>query len=449
MLAMGNRFQFVLFVAILTLGFACPGPTPLPDSGSGGGSSGADAGGDTGYVSVFPRGQFAQGFTGIPVNGNLVVAGNASFDGGFSGLLVAQVKADRTLESTFGTSGSTVTKMPLGMLAGAINLASDSLFNIIPDGDGYLAVGTSRASTIPGVGRTILARYLLNGQLDVSFGTEGIRSEVWTENSSGREQFGVYTQVIRLPDGKILTAGEVNTALIVRRESNGAPDTSFSRTDAGYGTFLTATGALHSLIAEPDGRVTAAGTQSIVRLTSTGKIDIGFATMGAFRPTGGNGIRTWREPDGSYLHVSFQSVNADAGENFSFARFTKLDSNGAPDVSFGPVGVKDVALLHRGLTTIRGIVRTPDGKFVLYLTTGGPTYLARINADFTLDNSIFENGDLKKTGISLPLLQPALQAGKHLSVDGNRWWITDINNVLLNTKTLERANFFEVVTGTF
>ncbi len=217
------------------------------------------------------------------------------------------------------------------------------------------------------------------GSLDTAFG-------------AGPGADGFVRAVVLQADGKILLGGNFNTVrgatspLIARLSPDGQPDPAFTS------PFPTSNFAprIYTLAVQSDHNILAAGSFSsvagsarinIARFQPTGALDATFDAG-----TGPNAlVRILAlQPDGRMMiGGEFTSVN-----NTNRNRIARLNYNGSLDLSFDPgTGadniVRTVALLPSGQMLVGGLFTSFNGS--------PRSYLARLNADGSLDNS-FPNG---------------------------------------------------------
>lgn len=410
---------------------------------------------DSGFVHLLPPGWTGQPMAAVAHGTSLMVVGNGTADGGAAALLVARVRADRTLDPSWNGTGVTL----VDVAPGASPLfSSASAYAAMMDGDTLLIGGTAQALLVPGDGlKVVLARFSASGQLDTSFGNTGATTGVRLDGFGGATPIAAAcTALVKQPDGKFLAGGHVQGNFFVTRYlATGTADVSFSKTpDAGFGAVwgTSRNEQTRSMVLDPDGNIVVFGGEgmSAARLLPTGALDTSFGTAGYSSSAGATGAQLWREANGSYLAVGFRGVTSDAGANQLAVRFQKLTTTGQPDTTFGTMGVQEVTLpgANIGLSSIRGAARLADGRVLLYVTGLGATYLVRFNTDFTLDQGFLEGGLPRKLAITLPLLQPASLLGQHLTVTAqDRWWVTDINLVVVDPRAPRSVNFFDVRTS--
>ena len=123
------------------------------------------------------------------LNGRIVVVGTVS-DGDQSMFGLAGYRPNGALDPGFGDRGRTVTSFDAGMRASASGIALQR--------DGKIVVGGTFYGTSQDDGKFALARYLVNGRLDASFGTGGLVSTPDT---------GIGMALLIQSDGRIVIGG--------------------------------------------------------------------------------------------------------------------------------------------------------------------------------------------------------------------------------------------------
>lgn len=184
------------------------------------------------------------------------------------------------LDSTFGNGGIATQQ---AVVSNATNFYSVSAVAVQGDGKIVVAAGVPHTGgfTIPA-----LLRFLSNGSLDKSFGTNGVASLA--------SSFGGFGALAIQTDGKILAATNAASSAdgeVVRFTSGGKLDSSFGRNGAVSFELTAITG----LALQPDGRILASvqplvNTKfEVTRLLADGATDTSFGTNGLAFPPGGNG----------------------------------------------------------------------------------------------------------------------------------------------------------------
>ncbi|HQV40362.1 MAG TPA: T9SS type A sorting domain-containing protein [Flavobacteriales bacterium] len=204
----------------------------------------------TGYTLV-PIGEYAVAYdVAIRPDGRIIAAGHTETNGNAS-LALAQLDTDGALDASFGTDGIVTTE--LGYSWERING-----FTLDPDG-ALIGVGTVGMAFDFDTFDAIAVRYLLNGTLDTSFGTNGL---VIMDHSDAEN--GAYDAALQ-GDGKILICGGADVVgqyqfALTRLLTTGMMDNTFGT----GGTVLTAVGTegseAYSITMQSDGRILVSGT---------------------------------------------------------------------------------------------------------------------------------------------------------------------------------------------
>jgi len=172
---------------------------------------------------------------------------------------------DGTLDSGFGTTGTT--KTALGAEGGATALA------LQPDDKLVVAAWVDNG----GPDDIVLARYDADGHLDGAFGTGGIVTTSIAPSAQDRAN-----DVVVQADGRIVVAGRSgSSAALLRYESDGVLDATFGVGGVVLGSV--ASGDIGSLVLQSDGKIIAAsGNQlEIARVAPDGSLDACFGTGGS------------------------------------------------------------------------------------------------------------------------------------------------------------------------
>lgn len=277
---------------------------------------------------------------------------------------VARYNTDGSLDQTFGAGGKVLTAQ--GNMARAIAIDQDG--KIAVAGDYWVVDGPGQATT----SQTMVARYSANGALEL------IMTE--TERTTQNGTINVPNAVAFQPDGKIVTGGRYNQntfnsdAKIVRFNTDGSLDTSFS--DDGRRTFdiTTGTSIINAVAIQPDGKIVGVGTDGdflSMRLNADGSFDPAFG--------GGDGLETAHffgstantvviRPNGKIVVAGTVSATTDAFGVAYYNADGSLDNSfsgdGKIDFRFdnGPTPGYGMALDHLGRIVIGG---TRDDKFAV------------------------------------------------------------------------------------
>ncbi|HXJ83042.1 MAG TPA: FG-GAP-like repeat-containing protein [Candidatus Methylomirabilis sp.] len=210
-------------------------------------------------------------------NGKIVVAGQSIFS--FSGSIptmfaLARYNTDGTLDGTFGTSGRITTRLGTGIFG-------DQALAVAVQADGKIIAAGHADFTAPSgatVGNFALARYLVNGTLDSTFGTGGL---VIGGDGIGRA-------LALQPDGKILLAGVSGSFFALERyKSDGSLDPSFGGTGRVTTSLRGQSQEVFAIVLQPDAKILVAGYAqeatrnfALARYNSDGTLDTTFDNGG-------------------------------------------------------------------------------------------------------------------------------------------------------------------------
>ena len=249
-----------------------------------------------------------------------------------------------------------------------------------------------------------LARYLINGQLDSSFGIRGI----------ARQHFffafdASISDIVIQNDQKILATGPVTTTEdgypgdfgLSRFNPDGSLDSSFGNKGWVYINFGDFTEDNASgVVLQHDGKIIVGGTTmdengttsfAVARTLSNASPDQSFGAGGEKILTLDNGAAAnvvALQADGKILIGGGALFTTDTSEFLRFA-IVRLNTNGSPDLTFVNNGVR---ILDIG-SSVQALVVQPDGKILL---AGPPAFtIARLNPNGTLDNSFSNDGWLR------------------------------------------------------
>ena len=286
-------------------------------------------------------------------DGKSVVFGYGVNGNAFGALV--RYRTDGSLDTDFGTSGvaiHAVGGVGLGFNEGGIQT------------DGKLvAVGF-------GDTEIFLARYLTSGSLDTSFHTDGLL----LTNPTGGNESG--NRLVFTTDGKILVAGHLQPSaevLLLRYESDGQLDLSFGTNgwlmDDWLASFWFLTSHASTIELQTDGKFLLGANKrgdlsfGFSRYRSDGHLDTTFATNGRLTTSYSNDSHVIQSvkinKNGSFY--AFGNFTTDAATyNPVVARFL---SNGSVDTSFHGTGYLTVA--NSGTGFPKGFAVQRDGKVVL------------------------------------------------------------------------------------
>ena len=326
----------------------------------------------------------------IQPDGRIVVGGVTNGSLG-SGLALARLNADGSLDLSFGVNGK--------ITSSAVDDAS--AVAIQTDGKIVAAGGYSGFE---------LARYNTNGSLDTSFGSNGIAKAVFGTSSGTAQAVKIQS------DGKIVMSGFANVSgpaqfAVARFNTNGTLDTSFGSGGEVLTTIETGCEAYGAGI-QPDGKIVAAGLAATVatadfaaaRYNANGALDLTFGSLGRTTNNVGGGTLDGAyamaiQPDGKIVLAGGAGLGNLAGPVTSwayvnsFVALARFNTNGAPDTTFGNNGTvltevgaySDVAL---------ALTLQPNGKILVSGASQSGNYewfVQRYNSDGSTDSTYGDN----------------------------------------------------------
>jgi uncharacterized delta-60 repeat protein len=342
-------------------------------------------------ITFFPDG----GANSIAVQNDnkIVVAGG--FGDHFG---VVRFNNNGSIDSTFGTNGAVETEVGIGY-----NVDE----KMILQSDGKIVVGGTCLNS-SGEYVFALVRYDESGQLDNSFGTNGV---VLTSNGDSNYGEGLAIQ----PDGKIIQVGRGFTFpnnqyfAIARFNSDGSLDNSF-----GFGgTLLTTIGNVYPtatcVAVQPDDKIVVGGYSvsetfissfCLIRYNSDGSLDESFGTSGKDTtyfgvPDDGYDYDVARaialQSDGKILLTGHSVLAPDFYGKLPIVRY---NADGTLDNTFG-IGGKLISDVFGIGGEAHAIALQPDGKILVTGLANGilsDFILARYDIDGTLDSTFGSNG---------------------------------------------------------
>ena len=304
-----------------------------------------------------------------------------------------RLNVDGTLDTTFATGG----KATLGIGAGE-DIARGIALQ--PDGKILVAGYSNNGSNDD----FALVRYLPNGTLDTSFGTNGI-----VTTAIGSELDRCLAMTLQ-PDGKILLAGHTAVGTLddfamARYNANGTLDTSFGT----GGRVITQVNVSFDDVAyaiqlQPDGKILLGGSTSnntdnelaVVRYHSNGSIDTTFGNAGKSSVQIVPGMSDViydldLQPDGRLLAAGSSYDGSD--DNIVVIR---LHANGSLDTSFGTAGISVVDPFPGRDQYAWGIATQSDGSIVVggwgYFGNDGQVILLRYTPDALTPEIVVHDG---------------------------------------------------------
>ncbi|MGY0234405.1 delta-60 repeat domain-containing protein [Longispora urticae] len=212
-----------------------------------------------------------------------------------------------------------------------------------------------------------------SGTLDPTFGVAG-------KVTVAPRLYNAFSDVLVLPDGRILAAGSVaagtgtQASALVRLRPDGTPDPAFGTSGLVVTDVPGGADSFRSVTALPDGRILAVGDHyaypygrvALVRYLADGTPDPTFGTGGLVLGAALDGLSATTAavlPDGRIVVGGY--VAAGTGEQFAVLRFR---ADGSPDPSFGTgglvTGVFDAPGAGRRYDRVSKLTVGPDGRIL-------------------------------------------------------------------------------------
>ncbi len=275
----------------------------------------------------------------------------------------------------------------------------DSAESVAIQSDGKIVAGGYSNNVGNGGQDFALARYNIDGSLDVLFGNGG---KVITAVSPSASQADRITSIEIQPDGKIAAGGQgLLGATVVRYNANGSLDPTFGNN--GIATVNFPSLRINSMAMQSDGKFVLAGFTTVssndrafavVRFNANGTVDTTFGNNGLattnFSTFEDNAISVKIAPDGKIVAagVSYKFDNS-TDRTIAVARY---NSDGSPDVTFGSGGnVRIDANPNYRFNQAFSSAIQADNKILVGGSMSGAGIL-RLNTNGSRDTSFGVNG---------------------------------------------------------
>jgi uncharacterized delta-60 repeat protein len=321
-----------------------------------------------------------------------IVAGGFSNNGLDNDFLIVRYNNDGSLDETFNSNGIVTTDF---------SSDNDEINSIAIQEDGKIVAAGS--AIVGAIYHFALARYNTDGTLDQSFSDDG---KIITEiGQNGDFAYGVAIQ----SDDKIVAtglsvSGFYSDISLVRYNSNGTLDNTFSYD----GKLMTDIGSLNdyamSLAIQQDGKIVVAGNSenglnndfTIVRYNTDGTLDDSFSEDGKQTTPIGTGWDYARslaiQPDGKLLVAGYTEISL-----LTHSVLVRYDSIGSLDSTFATDGIAITELSPNG-DKVKSVTLQPNGRIVVAgsATTGSNNdfavarYISGLNIgilEFSVDNN--------------------------------------------------------------
>ncbi len=347
---------------------------------------------------------------------------------------LARYTKDGSLDSSFGVDGKVITDFE--------GFYNEKCMAMVFQDDGKIIVGGYGQHQSNDRPHFLLARYLMDGNLDSSFGTNGSRFA----------GIGMGHAVQIQQDGKILLGGtsDFDFALL-RFNQDGSVDSSFGNN----GQVIGVDGSGNAMLIQEDGKILLGGTSKsvfvLLRYTENGSLDQSFGSNGKVFGRAGTGSSISLQPDGKILF---------GGSNNSSFLLSRYVSNGNLDSSFGLDGTASIPIGISG-NAANALMLQKDGNMIL----GGFSHngakrdiaLVRFQGDVSvglddpccekLDMSIYPNPFNSRTTIRInrPIKEAELWVYDAIGQDVLHIKHTEGEEIQLQRGDLEMGVYFVVV----
>ncbi len=311
-------------------------------------------------------------------------------------LKTLRYKTSGVLDSSFGNNGIVTT---------AISLVDEDATSIVVQANGKILVtGYAMLASYD----FVIIRYKPNGNLDSSFGLNGI-----VIKDLGDDEYA-NTMALQA-DGKILIAGSASNGnnqdfTVLRYDTNGTIDNTFGSSGKVMIPMATGTEDIPiSMLVQPDGKIVLGGFSfntttfinkiSIARISATGVLDNTFGSSGkilsSLNAAGDMVFSIALQSDGKIL------ATGSSDRTTSDILLLRYTASGLPDNTFGTSGVVYTGFGNKADQGISVAVQANGKIWVSGTTDSNATDFAllRYNANGTLDNG-FGNGGKVVTNIS-------------------------------------------------
>ncbi len=325
----------------------------------------------------------------VQPDGKIVIGGTGRINNS-SRFAISRLLSNGNYDYSFGANGI--------LYDSFYNSLSDQINCMLLQPDGkIIAIGTSDSFINLYIS---IARYMPNGALDNTFGSNG-------KLKLAQTNFGSINSATLQPDGKIVLAGKNGGFNLLRLQSDGLFDSTFGT----YGKVLTNIGTLpysgaNAVLLQANGKIVAGGSSyhntyywaAMIRYLANGTLDNTFGTNGVVETN----VRGYddainslvQQPDGKIIATGNSTINS--GSASTALLLLQYDTSGNLDNTFNGSGKLVKSIGGSDDKCYKAILQT-DGKIVVggYTTTASINLdyaMYRANADGTDDNTFGANG---------------------------------------------------------
>jgi len=364
----------------------------------------------------------------VQSDGKIVTAGVTAVND-TSNFAIARYNTNGSLDSSFAGDGKQATHIS-SVNTGDYNSTNEAANLIAIQKDGKIIIAGLSSHVLS------LVRYNTDGSLDRTFNGDGLLQGSDYHLDDHHRDIPPTVLMIQ-NDGKIVVGGGGEYQPIVRYNSDGSPDNSFS---------IRKTLQIYSVAAQSNGKIVAAvdsayydvdgdavhSAPEITRLNIDGSFDSSFSDNGILANTGGSlavqddrkiiVIHTGFDTAAGKYNFNIDRYNSDGSLDNTFSndgkQMTNFDS-GLP--GYGPIAMT-VAIQSDGKIVVGGGVR--EGYDNNYNKYPGYFALARYNKDGSLDNTFDKDGkvtDSTSYAGKTVYNQIEIQKDKKIVAAGNTW----------------------------
>ncbi|MFK7782231.1 hypothetical protein, partial [Psychroserpens sp.] len=336
-------------------------------------------------------------FSAIAVqdDGKIIVVGHTSLGSTANKeSIILRYNANGGLDTSFGNNG---------VIIAAYTTSYDTLNDVKIQDDGKIVVGGFEGLDF------VLARYTANGQLDTTFGTNGVVFTDFFQNIVGSTQDRINALAIQ-SDGKILAAGYAHRTgnyhyAIARYNTDGSLDSSFGVGGKVVTNNLSGYKEIYDIAITSDDKFYVVGetapfgsasynNQTIVKFNSDGTIDTSFAI---------NGVRYFDLNNNSKfeaIQIQDDGKLVIVGNRSAAMTIVRLTDNASYDNTFSGDGRSSPAL-GAAASFGKSIWIQPDGKIIVSgnmndaVNTDAQSAIIRYLTNGELDTTFSDTGILK------------------------------------------------------
>ncbi len=317
---------------------------------------------DNGSKSYSPVGSLYSTYTSIKIqNDNKILIGGYAYISGKASFVISRADSNGNPDTNFGNDGYTITSMDSSVAVQSLAIQNDGKIVVI---------GNSFSN---GEVHFILARYNTDGNLDNSFGNNGI---VITPSLTGYKQDYSYSVLIQ-NNGKIIAAGIAsnnteNEFALVRYKIDGSVDSSFGNNGIVLTPFENPYVFLNSAALQSDGKIIAAGYMQksnqydfvVIRYKADGDVDSTFGTNGKVIY---GSVNLYEEAESVLIqndgNIIIAGTSVNDITNTQNIMLLRLNTNGGTDQNFGIGGVVSTTI-GSSYPSASSVLMQSDGKIV-------------------------------------------------------------------------------------